>query len=120
VGTDPARFTDIDGKDLGTIQGVILALSRLAVGTATVGSEGGPIGNTVTFPADRFTEPPIVILQHEANTAPGTDAVYFAKAVTKDDFVVGTGQSTNPAGQSIYWLAMQPPFGLERQPEDVD
>ena len=120
IGNDAVRFTGIGGIDFGTIQSFIFALCRVEVGTFTVADVKG--GFRVNFTTGRFTAKPFVRLQLVAGSEPNARDHYFPKRVSIEGFTVGTGHLTraNAAGNTVNWIAIQPLFGVEQSPEDVD
>jgi len=119
VGNDPANFSSIGGPDLGTLGAALLALCRIETGSITLANS--KTGARVSFTANRFSSPPIVLLQLESTTEPGIDDVYTAKRVTTSGFVVGSGYTSRSAaaGHLIHWIAIQPPFGIEEDQADT-
>ena len=118
VGNDPVDFTADGGIDFGTLAALLRMLGRMAVGTATTANTKG--GFRVAFPGDaRFTQPPIVLLQLVSSTQPARRAHFYPKRITTDGFTIGTSHASRAtaAGHDVYWLAVQPPFGLERSPD---
>lgn len=112
VGNDPVRFVSQGAFDYGTIAAFMLALCRVETGEhATLG-----LNFRVDFTANRFTKPPIVLIQEKKASSPGGNSVYNALDVTTDGFRVGSGHATKTlANVTVWWMAIEVPFALEVQ-----
>jgi len=117
IGSDPVDFTTNGGPDYGTVGAFLIACSRIELGQTTTADTKG--GFRVALTANRFTEPPFIFLQL-VNTGASQRAHFHAKRITKDGFTIGTGHTTRTAaaGKVIDWIAIQPPFGIERTTEE--
>jgi hypothetical protein len=120
LGTDPVDFTAIGGVDYGTIGAFLLACSRIEMGTITLADSRG--GGRVHFTDGRFTAPPFVKIQYyESGTGqPGQYDHYWPKRIRTDGFTVGSGYAnrSSTAGKTVWWIAIQPPFGFEQSVEE--
>jgi hypothetical protein len=78
-----------------------------ASGTVAVTTSGGAGGTTVTFPASRFTQTPIVTV--------GTDSPAFydpfgmVTSLSSSSFIFRSRQTQTTAGATVagYWIAIQ-------------
>jgi len=122
IGNSPVDFTALGAADFGTIGAFLLARCRIETGSTTLSATVGT--SRIAFTANRFTAPPFVYVQlaQSGTGQPGQRDNYNAKRITKDGFTVGSGHTsrTTAAGNTVWWIAIQPPFGLEESTEQED
>lgn len=118
VGFDPTLFTGIGAIHYGLISTFMESLFRIEGGTANVNGNNADI-YPVTFTADRFTAPPMVVCQYKSLTSvePTPYGKYNAKNITKEGFELGSHYTGTHlfTNEKVYWIAFQAPFGIEGQ-----
>ncbi len=118
LGTSPVDFTAGGALDYGTIGAFLVACSRIELGQTTTADS--KTGFRVDFTTNRFTAPPFVFCQLVQASAPGQYMHWHARRITRDGFTLASSHTTRSAaaGHTIDWIAIQPPFGLERTTEE--
>ena len=131
LGEDPADFTATGGFDYQSVGAFVKSRFRMESGKVTVPSTWVRGSLKVTFTADRFQVAPVVIVQAVEPSEPSSEATAgfhaAAKRITKDKFVIGTSRRsgdktdiTKNEDLQFFWLAFEPPFGIEETGDDAD
>lgn len=133
IGTEPANFEGAGGLDFKTLGEFLQQRFRMEVGRKVMPSTSFKADEArITFTADRFDGPPIVLCQAEEHSDPGTGEAesknyVMANNITKEGFTIGWSRATSGgefrwqerADHIVRWIAFSPLHGIATDSEQA-